>query len=481
MKAVTQHYINGEFVESHGSETLDIIDPTNRTVIGRVTLGDKEDARRAIHAAKEAFWSYSMTSLEERGSYLQRIHDAILARADEHVAVRTEEYGGIAKHNAFSVAGSAKVFLNMKKSLAEVPFRKKLGEAEVLLRPVGVAGLITPWNSAIFMVCNKLAPALAAGCTVVIKPSELSALQTRLLVECIDAAGLPPGVINVVIGRGEVVGEEISTHPDVAKVSFTGSTAVGKAIMRNAAETMKRVTLELGGKSAHIILEDADLRQAIPFALDVGFRNNGQACIAGSRLLVPESRKDEIQAALLREVQRWKVGKPTEVDTQLGPLVSDKQYERVQAYIRKGIEEGAQILAGGTGKPEGLESGNFVKPTIFVNVTNDMTIAREEIFGPVLSVITYATEQEAIAIANDSVYGLQGWISTGDPEHGHAVANRIEAGMVMVNRAFDVLDEAGPPAGGFKQSGIGREMGVYGIEEYLEEQSIFSEVRSQQP
>jgi aldehyde dehydrogenase (NAD+) len=474
MKFVTQHYINGRFVDSHGTETLDIINPTDRTVIGRLTLGDEHDARDAISAAKEAFKTYSKTSLEDRKRYLESLHDAILARAKEHIAIRTEEYGGVARHNKFSINGAAKVFLNMKKSLDEVPFLKTLGQAKVTLKPVGVAGLITPWNSAIFMVCNKVAPALAAGCTVVVKPSELSALQIQLLMECFDAAALPPGVINVVNGRGEVVGNELTTNPDVAKVSFTGSTVVGKSVMRNAADTMKRVTLELGGKSAHIVLDDANIDQAVSFALTAGFMNNGQACIAGTRILVPEHKLEAVKAAFLKAVPSWKVGNPAEDDTVLGPLVTEKQYNRVQGYIRKGIEEGAEILIGGEGQPAGLEAGFFAQPTIFVNVTNDMTIAREEIFGPVLSVITYKTEEDAIGIANDSPYGLQGWISTGDPQRGHSIADRVEAGVLMVNQVFDMFDEAGAPAGGFKQSGIGREFGTYGLEAYLEPQAVFA-------
>ncbi|MCR6478193.1 aldehyde dehydrogenase family protein [Variovorax sp. ZS18.2.2] len=475
MKIIDRHYIDGRFVPSHGTATLDLASPVTLAPLARVTLGDEVDARRAIGAARRAFASYSKTSVQERAGYLQAIHDAILARFDEHIAVRTEEYGGVAKHSRFSIAGAAKVFLNMKKTLEAMPFSKKLGEAEVVSVPVGVAALITPWNSAVFMVCNKLAPALAAGCTVVVKPSELSAQQTRLLVECIHAAGLPPGVVNIVNGTGEAVGNVLSMHPDVAKVSFTGSTAVGKTIMRNAAETMKRVTLELGGKSAHIVLDDADLAQAIPFALAVGFANNGQACIAGTRLLVPRSRLDEVTAALAEAVAQWKVGSPADADTQLGPLVNERQYERVQAYIRRGIEEGARLLVGGPGRPSHLPTGCFARPTVFVDVDNRMTIAREEIFGPVLAVIAYDTEEEAIAIANDSIYGLQGWISTTNAARGRAVAERIDAGMVMVNRGFDLLDEAGAPAGGFKQSGIGREFGEYGIREYLELKSVFVE------
>lgn len=369
VKFVTQHYINGRFVDSHGTEKLDLINPTDRTVICRLTLGDEHDARAAISAAKEAFKTYSKTSIEERKDYLQRLHDAILARADEHIAIRTEEYGGVARHNRFSINGAAKVFINMKKALDDVPFLKRVGLAKVALKPVGVAGLITPWNSAIFMVCNKVAPALAAGCTVVIKPSELSGPQIQLLMECLDAASLPPGVINVVNGRGEVVGKELTLNPDVARVSFTGSTAVGKSIMRNAAGTMKRLTLELGGKSAHIILDDADVEQAVSFALAAGFMNNGQACIAGTRILVPESKLDAVKAAFLKAVPTWRVGDPKEDNTVLGPLVNEKQYKRVQGYTRKGIEEGAEVLIGGEAPPIGLDAGYFVQPTIFVNVS----------------------------------------------------------------------------------------------------------------
>ncbi|TBU98354.1 aldehyde dehydrogenase family protein [Stutzerimonas kirkiae] len=474
MKSIDQHYIDGRFVASHGSEVIDLVSPTDRSVIGSVTLGDEEDARAAVRAARRAFKTYSISSLEERADYLQRLHDAIMARAPEHIAIRTLEYGGVARHNAFSIQGSAKVFLNMRKTLEEMPFRKRVGAAEVLLRPVGVAALITPWNSAIFMVCNKLAPALAAGCTVVVKPSESSALQIRLLVECIDAAGLPPGVVNVVNGRGDVVGDELTRHPEVAKVSFTGSTTVGKAVMRNAAETVKRVTLELGGKSAHIVLDDADADAAAAFALSAAFMNNGQACIAGTRLLVPEHRLAEMKAALLKASSQWKVGDPADDGSALGPLANARQFDRVQGYIRRGIEEGATLLLGGEGHPPGLEAGYFARPTIFVDVRNDMTIAREEIFGPVLSVIAYRTEDEAVEIANDSIYGLQGWISTGDPMRGKAIAERIEAGAVMVNRIFDLFDEAGVPAGGFKQSGIGREFGVYGLSEYLGTRAVFA-------
>uniref|UniRef100_UPI000AEF4800 aldehyde dehydrogenase family protein n=1 Tax=Candidatus Pantoea varia TaxID=1881036 RepID=UPI000AEF4800 len=344
-----------------------------------------------------------------------------------------------------------------------------VGQAEVSLHPVGVAGHITPWNANIIYFCNKAAAALAAGCTVVTKPSEMSALQTQILMECVDAAGLPPGLINIVNGRGDVVGVELTTNPDVAKISFTGSTAVGKSIAARGAATLKRVTLELGGKSAHIVLEDADLNKALPFILQSGFMNSGQACIAGTRILVPEGRYDEITTALKQAIEQLKVGLPQESDTAVGPLVSRTQYKRVQGYIKAGIDEGAEILTGGSGYPAGLTDGNFVKPTVFVNVTNDMTIAREEIFGPVLCVISYRNEQEAIDIANDSPYGLAGYVSGEDVARAKKVAEQMQAGAVSIN-AFAHTPFA--PFGGMKQSGIGRENGAYGIQSYLEYKTI---------
>lgn len=473
MKTITQHYINGRFVASVGQETMVITSPVTKKPVARLTLGNEQDTRDAIEAARKAFISFSKTSIAERAVYLQRLHDAILAREMEHIAARTLEYGGVPLHNQFSIQGTARLFLNMKKTLENYTFSKKLGAAQVVMKPVGVCALITPWNSAIFMVCNKLAPAIAAGCTSVIKASELSPLQIQLLAECIDVAGLPPGVVNIVHGRGDVVGAELTRHPHVSKISFTGSTATGRVIMRGAAETFKRLTLELGGKSPHIVLDDANPDDAARFALEAAFRNNGQACIAGSRLLVPEHMLEEMKQALLRALPEWKVGNPEEPEVRIGPAVNETQYRKVQDYIRQGIKEGAQLLAGGEGTPEGLEDGYFTRPTIFTNVTNQMTIARDEIFGPVLCVITWRTEEDAIQIANDTPYGLQGWVSTSDPEHGYRIAEQIEAGAVMVNKTFDMLDEAGIPAGGMKQSGFGREFGVYGLEAYLEPQALF--------
>src|SRR5258705_1479196 len=406
MKTITTHYIDGTFVESHGREVMDSINPTNGQVIGRVSLGDEQDAQRAIAAANRAFASLSRTTKEERSRYLRQLHMAVSARIDDLTDVMIEEYGGVAKFARLIVESGVNAFAAAEKGLQELPMTQSWGKTTVTLEPVGVAGLITAWNANALFICLKLASAVAAGCTVVIKPSELSSLQTGVMLECIDAAGLPKGICNVVIGRGDTVGAELVRNPDVDKISFTGSVAVGQSIMRDGAATMKRMTLELGGKSPTILLDDAALNTAIPSALMMAFLNSGQACAAGTRLLVPRSRLDEVKRGIRDAMSMFTVGDPADPNTAIGPMVSQKQYERMQSYIRKGIEEGAEVLAGGEGHPAGLDAGYFMKPTVFVNVRNDMTIAQEEIFGPVLSVIAYQSEDEAIRIANDSKYGL---------------------------------------------------------------------------
>jgi aldehyde dehydrogenase (NAD+) len=317
-------------------------------------------------------------------------------------------------------------------------------------------------------ICSKLATAIAAGCTCVIKPSEFSAIQTDVLIECLHAAGLPAGVVNIVNGRGDVVGAELSANPDISKISFTGSTAVGKAIMRAAAETMKRVTLELGGKSPTIVLDDADLDTAVKIAIAAGFGNSGQACVNGTRVLIPNDRLSELSRAIRGAVEKLKVGDPHDPETNIGPLMNQKQYERVQRYIRAGIDEGAKLLIGGEGHPEGLR-GYFVKPTVFAGVTNNMTIAREEIFGPVLCVLGYRNETEAIAMANDTIYGLHAYVVSSNIERARAVASQLDAGRVAINGA---PHDPFAPFGGFKQSGIGREYGVFGLEAYLEPKAV---------
>ena len=474
IKTITTHYIDGAFVESHGQEVMDIVRPTDAKVIARVTLGDEEDTRRAISAARRAFATFGQTTEAKKSAADFTAGacncTAVSARIDDLTAAMVEEYGGVVRFARPIVQSGANAFLAAEKGLEELPMTQSWGKTIVTLEPVGVAGLITAWNANALFICLKLASALAAGCTVVIKPSELSSLQTEVMLECLNAAKLPKGVCNVVIGRGDVVGAELVRNPDVDKISFTGSVAVGERIMRDGAATMKRVTLELGSKSPTILLDDAALDQAIPSALQMAFMNSGQACAAGTRLLVPKSRLDEIKRGI-RDAMRcpYTVGDPADPKTAIGPMVSQNQYERVQSYIRKGIEEGAEVLAGGEGHPEGFEAGYFVKPTVFVNVKNDMTIAREEIFGPVLCVITYGSEDEAIRIANDSKYGLHASVLGTDLQRARRVASQIRAGRVVIN---GMTDDPQAPWGGFKYSGVGREYGRYGIEAFLETRAI---------
>jgi aldehyde dehydrogenase (NAD+) len=469
IKTITTHYIDGSFVESHGREVMDIIKATNGKVMTRVTLGDEEDTRRAIAAAKRAFVTFGRTTKEARASYLRQLHEAVSARIDDLTAAMVEEYGGVVQFARPIVQSGANAFLASEKGLQELPLVRSWGKTTVTLEPVGVAGLITAWNANALFICLKLASAVGAGCTVVIKPSELSSLQTQVMLDCLNAAKLPKGVCNVVIGRGDVVGAELVRNPDVDKISFTGSVGVGKGIMRDGAATMKRVTLELGDKSPTILLDDAALDQAIPAALVLAFMNSGQACAAGTRLLVPKSRLDEIKRHIREAMSALTVGDPANPKTAIGPMVSQKQYERVQSYIRKGIEEGAEVLAGGEGHPEGLEAGYFVKPTVFVNVKNDMTIAQEEIFGPLLCVIAYDSEDEAIRIANESKYGLHAAVLGTDLQRARRVASQIRAGRVVIN---GMTDDPDAPWGGFKYSGVGREYGQYGIEAFLETRAI---------
>jgi aldehyde dehydrogenase (NAD+) len=469
IKTLTTHYIDGAFVESHGRDVVDIIRPTDGQMIGRVTLADEQDTLRAIAAAKRAFATYGRSPIEERATILRRMHEAASARIYDLTAAMVEEYGGVVRFARLLVESGVNAFQAAEKALQEIPWRRTWDKTTVTLEPVGVAGLITAWNANTLFICLKLASAAAAGCTVVIKPSELSALQTQVLVEALHEANIPKGLLNVVTGRGTVVGAELVRNPDVAKISFTGSVGVGETIMRDGAATMKRVTLELGGKSPTILLDDAVFDQAIPAALTMAFMNSGQACAAGTRLLVPKSRLDAIKQAIRKAMLAFTVGDPSDPGIAVGPMVSQKQYDRVQTYIRKGIEEGAEVLAGGEGHPAGLDAGYFVKPTVFVNVKNDMTIAQEEIFGPVLSVIAYDSEDEAIRIANDSKYGLHAAVLGSDISRARRVASQLRAGRVVIN---GMTDDPQAPWGGFKFSGIGREYGRYGIEAFLETRAI---------
>jgi aldehyde dehydrogenase (NAD+) len=468
MQEISHVYIDGRFVEPHGTELFDLHNPATGEVFGRVRLGDVEDARAAIAAARRAFPAWSRSTKTERIALLHRLFEVMDARKDDLVDAIILEYGAPISRATWMAAHASNSFMEAARTLEKFDLTRQIGTADVIMEPVGVVGLITPWNSNAGFICSKLAYALAAGCTAVIKPSEMSAAQTQVVLEALHEASAPPGLFNIVNGRGNVVGAEITVNPNISKISFTGSTAVGKAILRGAAETLKRVTLELGGKSPTVILDDADFAKAIPLALEAGFANSGQACIAGTRILVPASRLDEAIAEIKTAIRKVKAGAPRDADTTIGPMVSQTQYERVQRYIRLGIEAGATVVAGGEGHPDGL-GGYFVKPTVFSNVTNDMTIAREEIFGPVLCVLTYEDEAEAIAIANDTPYGLQAYVISSNPDRASAVANQIEAGRVVINGA---PHDPAVPFGGFKQSGIGREYGVFGLQAYLEPKAI---------
>lgn len=470
MRDNLRHFINGEWVDSTGTRTIEVVNPATEEVIGRISDGTLEDLNQAVAAARAAFPSFSQTSKEERIVWLNRIADEYEKRKDDIVKVVTEELGSPAAmseqtHYNMGVAH----FRQAAKELENFTFTESHGNAFIRKEPIGVSGLITPWNFPTNQTSTKLASAFAAGCTVVLKPSELTPFTAIILAEVIQAAGLPKGVFNLVNGSGEVVGNGISSHPDIDFVSFTGSGAVGQKITENAAKTIKKVALELGGKSPLIVLDDYDMQKAAQTAVQNVVFNTGQVCVAATRILVPKSKHDEFVSAVQGILPYIPYGDPQDAKNVFGPLVSEKQYHRVQNYIKKGIEEGATLVAGGLGKPEGLEKGYYVKPTVFTNVKNEMVIAQEEIFGPVMSIITYEDIDEAIKIANDTIYGLAGYVLGEDKEKVAKVASSIRAGHITVNNAPMDLSA---PFGGYKQSGVGREWGSYGIEEYLEVKSI---------
>lgn len=469
MRHFDHAYIGGRFVPVLGTDTLQSIDPTTERVIGTATLANREDARRAIAAARDAQRTLGRTSKAERIAMLERLQAAVLARTDDIRDATLEEYGGPMSRARWVSQYASQSFANTIGVLEDCEFVRHVGNAEVLMAPVGVSALIVPWNSVAGTMCSKLASALAAGCASVIKPSEFSPLQTRVVAEAFHDADLPPGAVNVLLGRGGDVGDELSTNPDVARISFTGSTPTGKLIARAAVDTMKRVSLALTGKSATVLLDDADFATAVPLALNAAFMNNGQACVAGTRLLVPRARQAEVLDRVRHTVAALRVGDPRDPETAIGPMASRAQYDRIQHYIRLGLDEGATLVAGGEGRPQGLDTGFFVKPTVFADVHGGMAIAREEIFGPVLSILAYDDEDDAVRIANDSQYGLQAFVFSSRPGRARRVAARLEAGTVLINRiAPDVL----APFGGIKQSGVGRELGRFGFESFLEPKAL---------
>ncbi|CAH2902438.1 MAG: Aldehyde dehydrogenase (EC [uncultured Paraburkholderia sp.] len=468
---IDKAYIDGKFVPVHGDEVIETTNPSTEQVIGTATLANRDDARCAIAAAQRAQQTLARTGKAERIDMLMRLQTAVLASTERIRDATIDEYGGPVARAQWVSEYASQCFANTAKALDDYPLTRRVGDATVFMAPVGVAGLIAPWNSTAGTICSKLASAIAAGCASVIKPSELSPIQTMVVAEALHDAGLPPGVFNILLGRGADVGDEISTNPGVAKISFTGSTPTGKLIARAGLETMKRVSLSLTGKSASVLLDDADLDSAIPLALNAAFMNNGQACVAGTRLLVPRSRLDEVIEQVKAAVATMRVGDPRDPSTVVGPLVNRAQYDRVQHFIRRGIEQGALLVTGGEGRPAGLDKGYFVNPTVFAGVRNDMDIAREEIFGPVLSILEYENEDDAIRIANDSVYGLQAYVFSSQTGRAERVASQLEAGTVLINR---IKPELLAPFGGLKQSGLGREFGVFGLEAFLEPKSIVS-------
>lgn len=459
-------FINGQWVNSSGTGTIDVINSTTEEVMGRIPEGTADDVNAAVAAAKAAFESWSTTSIEARRRYLQLIADKLAMKKEEIAALVAAEVGmPLAMATAVQAGMPAMVMGSYAELLGSFQFEEPIGKALVVKEPVGVVGCITPWNFPLHQVICKVAPALAAGCTVVLKPSEVAPLTAFVLAEIIADIGLPAGVFNLVTGYGPVVGEAIAAHPDVDMVSFTGSTRAGKRVSELAANTVKKVSLELGGKSANVILDDADFEKAVKSGVGACYFNSGQTCSALTRMLVPRSRYDEAVAIAKKTAEGFTVGDPLGGAAKLGPLVSATQRDRVIGYIKKGIEEGATLVTGGADRPEGLAKGYFVRPTVFANVNNKMTIAQEEIFGPVLSIIPYEDEDDAVRIANDTIYGLAGGVWSGDPERAKRVARRLRTGQVEINGGkFNPL----APFGGYKQSGNGRELGKYGLEEFLE-------------
>jgi acyl-CoA reductase-like NAD-dependent aldehyde dehydrogenase len=463
-------YIGGEWVDPSTNETIEVVNPATEEVVGRIPAGTPQDVDKAVAAARKAFETWSQTPIETRAEVCAGIAAKLAERGDELAALIATELGMPLTLSKMIQAGLPTMsFGSMPEQIEKVDWEEEVGNSLIVREPLGVVGAITPWNYPLHQIAAKVAPAIAAGCTVVLKPSEVVPLNAFVLAEVFDELGVPAGVFNLVTGTGPVVGEAIAGHPDVDAVSFTGSTRAGKRVSELAAASVKPVTCELGGKSANVILDDADLQQAVTDGVAKCFLNSGQTCSALTRMLVPRAKLEAAEQIAAAVAQAFTPGDPFSQESRLGPLVSDVQRERVRGYIRKGVEEGARLVTGGEEAPEGLDQGYFVQPTVFSDVRNDMTIAQEEIFGPVLSIIPYDTEDEAVAIANDSMYGLAGGVWSGDQDHAVSVARRIRTGQVEINGgAFNPL----APFGGFKQSGHGRELGYLAIEEYLGVKSL---------
>ncbi|ABA88944.1 omega-oxo-fatty acid dehydrogenase [Syntrophotalea carbinolica DSM 2380] len=463
-------YINGQWIPASGDGVFEVVNPATEETIGTVPAASVADADAAVRAARNAFEQWSTTPVAERANWLEKIHVELKHRAEEMSQVITAELGMPFKLTKMIQVGlplaTLESFVNHARSFS---FEERIGHSLIVKEPAGVVAAITPWNYPLHQIIAKVAPALVAGCPVVLKPSEVTPLNAFLLADVIAQVGLPPGVFNLVSGAGPVVGEHLAGHADVDLISFTGSTRAGKRVAELAAEGVKRVALELGGKSPSVILDDADLPEAVKGTVKACFLNSGQTCSAWTRMLVPEELYEEAAELAVNVARKFVSGDPMDQNTRLGPLVSKRQYERVTEYIRGGIQEGAMLLLGGTEAPAGLDRGYYVQPTVFGRVTPKMTIAQEEIFGPVLSIMTYKTDEEAVALANATPYGLAAGVWSADAERAMSVARRLRAGQVDINGA-PYNTEA--PFGGYRQSGYGREMGKYGLEEFLEIKAI---------
>jgi aldehyde dehydrogenase (NAD+) len=463
-------YIDGAWQDPVSRKTLPVTNPANEEVLYEIALGSKADLDKAVAAARRAFDSYSLTKREERVDLLAKIVEVYKKRMKEIGGAISDEMGApLAFAERFQAGAGLGHLMTTLEVLRGYPFEESLGSAMLVREPVGVAGMITPWNWPLNQIACKVAPALAAGCTMILKPSEYTPSSALIFAEILHEAGVPKGVFNLINGLGPEVGAAMSEHPDIDMMSFTGSTRAGIDVVKRAAVTVKRVTQELGGKSPNIILEDADLAKAVAGGTTHCFNNSGQSCNAPTRMLVPLQRMVEATAIAKAVADKTKVGDPKNADTNLGPVVNRVQWDKIQALIKKGIDEGAKLAVGGLGLPDGLNKGYYVRPTVFSHVTNDMVIAREEIFGPVLSIIGYKDEDDAIRIANDTPYGLAGYVSSANSERARHVARRLRAGNINLNGA---PNERGAPFGGYKHSGNGREWGRFGLEEYLEAKAV---------
>ncbi len=471
MQEHLKFYINGEWVDPVTPATLDVINPATEEPFATISMGSEADVNKAVEAAKNAFDSYSQTTVAERVELIGGILAEYTKRYDEIAqAISTEMGAPLWLSKAAQAATGQAHFATILEILKNFEWEERKGNYVLRREPVGVCGLITPWNWPINQISCKVGPALAAGCTMVLKPSEVAPVNGIILAEILHDAGVPAGVFNLVNGDGVSVGEAMSSHPDIHMMSFTGSTRAGIAVAKASADSVKRVAQELGGKSANIILEDADLQAAVSGGVNQIFTNSGQSCNAPTRMLVPASKHDEALEIARATAEQVKVGDPMAEGTVIGPVVSEVQFDKIQGLIQKGIDEGATLVTGGTGRPDGLNQGYYVKPTVFGNVSNDMTIAQEEIFGPVLSILPYENEEQAIEIANDTPYGLSGYVQSGSVEHGMEVAAQIRSGNVHVNGSGPDFNA---PFGGYKQSGNGREWGELGFEEFLETKAVF--------